>query len=351
MADDRDEKLRSLKDTIALIEKNYGKGSIMRLGDSALPAIDVISTGSIGLDYALGVGGVPRGRIVEIFGPESSGKSTTCLHIIAEAQKNNGLAAIIDAEHAFDINYSKKLGVDTNNLILSQPDFGEQALEIVDSLIRSNAMDVIVIDSVAALVPRSEIEGDMGDAHMAMQARLMSQALRKITGAISKSNTCVIFTNQLRSKIGIVFGNPETTTGGNALKFYASVRMDIRRIGAIKEGTDVIGNRVKVKVVKSKVAPPFKEVEFDILFNEGISKAGELIDLATEHEIVQKSGSWFTFEGDRFQGREQFKSKLLEDPKLLALLDKKVREDLGLLKKEEVKEEEPSKKSKSEKNK
>ncbi|MBM4174752.1 MAG: recombinase RecA [Ignavibacteria bacterium] len=351
MADERDEKLRSLKDTIALIEKNYGKGAIMRLGDFALPAIDVISTGSISLDFALGVGGVPRGRIVEIYGPESSGKTTTCLHVIAEAQKNNGLAAIIDAEHAFDINYAKKLGVDTNNLILSQPDFGEQALEIVDSLIRSNAMDVIVIDSVAALVPRSEIEGDMGDAHMAMQARLMSQALRKITGAISKSNTCVIFTNQLRSKIGIVFGNPETTTGGNALKFYASVRMDIRRIGVIKEGTDVIGNRVKVKVVKSKVAPPFKEVEFDILFNEGISKAGELIDLATEHEIVQKSGSWFTFEGDRFQGREQFKSKLLEDPKLLDLLDRKVREDLGLLKKEEVKEEEPSKKSKSEKNK
>lgn len=351
MADDRDEKLRSLKDTIALIEKNYGKGAIMRLGDSALPAIDVISTGSISLDYALGVGGVPRGRIVEIYGPESSGKTTTCLHIIAEAQKNNGLAAIIDAEHAFDINYAKKLGVDTNNLILSQPDFGEQGLEIVDSLVRSNAMDVIVIDSVAALVPRSEIEGDMGDAHMAVQARLMSQALRKITGAISKSNTCVIFTNQLRSKIGIVFGNPETTTGGNALKFYASVRMDIRRIGAIKDGTDVIGNRVKVKVVKSKVAPPFKEVEFDVLFNEGISKAGELIDLASDHELVQKSGAWFTFEGDRFQGREQFKSKLLEDPKLLALLDKKVREKLGLLKKEDVKEEEPAKKAKSEKNK
>ncbi|MBU2584790.1 MAG: recombinase RecA [Bacteroidetes bacterium] len=351
MADDRDEKLRSLNDTIALIEKNYGKGSIMRLGDSALPAIAVISTGSISLDYALGVGGVPRGRIVEIYGPESSGKTTICLHIIAEAQKNNGLAAIIDAEHAFDINYAKKLGVDTNNLILSQPDFGEQGLEIVDSLVRSNAMDVIAIDSVAALVPRSEIEGDMGDPHMAVQARLMSQALRKITGAISKSNTCVIFTNQLRSKIGIVFGNPETTTGGNALKFYASVRMDIRRIGAIKDGTDVIGNRVKVKVVKSKVAPPFKEVEFDVLFNKGISKAGELIDLASDHELVQKSGAWFTFEGDRFQGREQFKSKLLEDPKLLALLDKKVREKLGLWKKEDLKEEEPAKKAKSDKNK
>jgi recombination protein RecA len=351
MTDERDEKLRSLKDTIALIEKNYGKGSIMRLGDSALPAIDVISTGSIGLDYALGVGGVPRGRIVEIFGPESSGKSTTCLHIIAEAQKCNGLAAIIDAEHAFDINYARKLGVDTNNLILSQPDFGEQALEIVDSLIRSNAMDVIVVDSVAALVPRSEIEGDMGDAHMAVQARLMSQALRKITGAISKSNTCVIFTNQLRSKIGVFFGNPETTTGGNALKFYASVRMDIRRIGTIKEGTDVVGSRVKVKVVKSKVAPPFKEVEFDILFNEGISKAGELIDIATDHGLIQKSGSWFTFNGERFQGREQFKAKLFEDSKLFLLLERKVRQELGLLTNEDAKEEEPAKKSKSEKNK
>jgi recombination protein RecA len=351
MTDEKDEKLRSLKDTIALIEKNYGKGSIMRLGDSALPAIDVISTGSIGLDYALGVGGVPRGRIVEIFGPESSGKSTTCLHIIAEAQKCNGLAAIIDAEHAFDINYARKLGVDTNNLILSQPDFGEQALEIVDSLIRSNAMDVIVVDSVAALVPRSEIEGDMGDAHMAVQARLMSQALRKITGAISKSNTCVIFTNQLRSKIGVFFGNPETTTGGNALKFYASVRLDIRRIGTIKEGTDVVGSRVKVKVVKSKVAPPFKEVEFDILFNEGISKAGELIDIATDHGLIQKSGSWFTFNGERFQGREQFKAKLFEDSKLFLLLERKVRQELGLLTNEDTKEEEPAKKSKSEKNK
>ncbi len=256
---------------------------------------------------------------------------------------------MIDAEHAFDINYAKRLGVDTENLILAQPDFGEQALEILDSLIRSNAIDVIVIDSVAALVPRAEIEGEMGDAHMAVQARLMSQALRKITGVTSKSNTCVIFTNQLRSKIGVVFGNPETTTGGNALKFYASVRLDIRRIGAIKEGNDIVGSRVKVKVVKSKVAPPFKEVEFDILFNEGISKAGELIDLGIEHGLIQKSGAWLTFDGDRFQGREQLKNKLKEDPELMAKLEKQVKAKLGLIKPEEVQTEEPAKKSKSEK--
>lgn len=352
MASERDEKLKLLKETINLIEKTHGKGAIMRLGDQPVQTYDVISTGSISLDYALGIGGVPRGRIIEIFGPESSGKTTTCLHIIAEAQKNGGIAALIDAEHAFDINYAKRLGVDTENLILAQPDFGEQALEILDSLIRSNAIDVIVIDSVAALVPRAEIEGEMGDAHMAVQARLMSQALRKITGVTSKSNTCVIFTNQLRSKIGVVFGNPETTTGGNALKFYASVRLDIRRIGAIKEGNDIVGSRVKVKVVKSKVAPPFKEVEFDILFNEGISKTGELIDLGIEHGIIHKSGAWLTYDGDRFQGREQLKTKLKENPELMAKLEEEVKAKLGLIKQEEVpSQEEPAKKSKSEKSK
>lgn len=349
MADEREEKLKLLKETLNLIEKTHGKGAIMRLGDKPVQTYDVISTGSISLDYALGIGGVPRGRIIEIFGPESSGKTTTCLHIIAEAQKNGGIAALIDAEHAFDINYAKKLGVDTDNLILAQPDFGEQALEILDSLIRSNAIDVIVVDSVAALVPRAEIEGEMGDAHMAVQARLMSQALRKITGVTSKSNTCVIFTNQLRSKIGVVFGNPETTTGGNALKFYASVRLDIRRIGAVKEGNDVVGSRVKVKVVKSKVAPPFKEVEFDILFNEGISKTGELIDLGIEHGVIQKSGAWLTFDGERFQGREQMKSKLKEDPELMSKLEKQVKIKLGMIKTEESQPEEASKKSKSEK--
>lgn len=331
MSNEVEQKFKTLRDTITMIEKEYGKGSIMRLGDSQVAPIDVISTGSISLDYALGVGGVPRGRIIEIFGPESSGKTTTCLHIIAEAQKNNGLAALIDAEHAFDVHYAKKLGVDTENLILSQPDYGEQALEIVDSLVRSNAIDVIVIDSVAALVPRSEIEGDMGDAHMAVQARLMSQALRKITAAVSKSNTCVIFINQLRSKIGIQFGNPETTTGGNALKFYASVRLDIRRLSAIKEGTETIGNRTKVKIVKSKVAPPFKEVEFDILFNEGISKIGEIMDLGTEFGIIQKSGAWYTYNNERFQGRDQLKAKLQEDKQLLAELERKVREKVGLI--------------------
>lgn len=339
MANERDEKLKLLKETLNMIEKTHGKGAIMRLGDAPAMTYDVISTGSISLDYALGIGGVPRGRIIEIFGPESSGKTTTCLHIIAEAQRNGGIAALIDAEHAFDINYARRLGVNTEELILAQPDFGEQALEILDSLIRSNAIDVIVIDSVAALVPRSEIEGEMGDAHMAVQARLMSQALRKITGVTSKSNTCVIFTNQLRSKIGVTFGNPETTTGGNALKFYASVRLDIRRIGSIKEGNDVVGNRVKVKVVKSKVAPPFKEVEFDILFNEGISKIGELIDLGVEHGLIQKSGSWLTFDGERFQGREQMKTKLKEEPAFLEKLEHHVKQKLGLLKEENTTEE------------
>ena len=347
MTVDKDARLKILEDTISNIEKTYGKGTIMKLGDGVINAVESIPTGSLSLDFALGIGGVPRGRIVEIYGPESSGKTTVCLHIIAEAQKAGGLAAFIDAEHALDLNYAKKLGVDATNLLLSQPDFGEQALEIVDTLIRSNALDIIVIDSVAALVPRSEIEGDMGDPQMAMQARLMSQALRKITGAISKSKTCVIFTNQLRSKIGVMFGNPETTTGGNALKFYASVRLDIRRIAAIKDGQNVIGNRTKVKIVKSKVAPPFKEVEFDILYNEGISKAGDIIDLATDHSILKKSGAWFTYKEDRFQGREQLRQKMLEDSELFSAVELELKQALGMIKDAPKPEkEEPETKSK-----
>lgn len=345
MATDKDARLKILEETIASIDKTYGKGTIMKLGDGVINAVESISTGSLSLDYALGIGGVPRGRIVEIYGPESSGKTTLCLHIIAEAQKAGGLAAFIDAEHAMDLNYAKRLNVDTKNLLLSQPDFGEQALEIVDTLVRSNALDIIVIDSVAALVPRSEIEGDMGDPQMAMQARLMSQALRKLTGAISKSKTCVIFTNQLRSKIGVMFGNPETTTGGNALKFYASVRLDIRRVGALKDGQNVFGNRTKVKIVKSKVAPPFKEVEFDILYNEGISKAGEIIDMASEKNLLNKSGSWFTYKENRYQGRDQLKAKMLEDPALFASLEKDLKIALGMIKDEQpkpVKEKEES---------
>ncbi len=334
MAVDKEARMKILEETIANIDKTYGKGTIMKLGDGVINPVESISTGSLTLDFALGIGGVPRGRIIEIYGPESSGKTTLCLHIIAEAQKTGGLAAFIDAEHAMDLNYAKRLNVDTKNLLLSQPDFGEQALEIVDTLVRSNALDVIVIDSVAALVPRSEIEGDMGDPQMAMQARLMSQALRKLTGAISRSKTCVIFTNQLRMKIGIMFGNPETTTGGNALKFYASVRLDIRRIAAIKDGQNVIGNRTKVKIVKSKVAPPFKEVEFDIIYNEGISKAGEIIDLASEKNLLNKSGSWFTYKENRYQGRDQLKAKMLEDPELFASLEKDVKAMLGMIKDE-----------------
>lgn len=342
MSTEKDQRIKILEDTIVNLEKQFGKGTIMKLGDGVVSQVESISTGSLSLDYALGIGGVPRGRIVEIYGPESSGKTTLCLHIIAEAQKKGGLAAFIDAEHALDVNYAKRLKVDTTNLLLSQPDFGEQALEIVDTLIRSNALDIIVVDSVAALVPRSEIEGDMGDPQMAMQARLMSQALRKITGAISKSKTCVIFINQLRSKIGVMFGNPETTTGGNALKFYASLRLDIRRIAAIKDGNNVVGNRTKVKVAKSKVAPPFKEVEFDILYNEGISKAGDIIDLATDKGILKKSGAWFTYKEDRFQGRDQLKQKMLEDPTLLEGLEKEVKVALGMIQEEAkpVKEEE-----------
>ncbi|MEW6701365.1 MAG: recombinase RecA, partial [Bacteroidota bacterium] len=334
---DKDARMKILDETIASIDKTYGKGTIMKLGDGVINAVESISTGSLTLDFALGIGGVPRGRIVEIYGPESSGKTTLCLHIIAEAQKAGGLAAFIDAEHAMDLNYAKRLNVDTKNLLLSQPDFGEQALEIVDTLVRSNALDIIVVDSVAALVPRSEIEGDMGDPQMAMQARLMSQALRKLTGAISRSKTCVIFTNQLRSKIGVMFGNPETTTGGNALKFYASVRLDIRRIAPLKDGQNVIGNRTKVKIVKSKVAPPFKEVEFDIIYNEGISKAGDIIDLATERNILQKSGSWFTYNDNRYQGRDQLKQKMLEDQVLFSSLEKDVKTALGMIKNEQQK--------------
>jgi recombination protein RecA len=341
MSSDRDQKIKIIDEAIANIEKTYGKGSIMKLGDGVVNPVESIPTGALSLDYALGIGGIPRGRVTEIYGPESSGKTTLCLHIIAEAQKTGGLAAFIDAEHALDVNYAKRLGVDTANLLLSQPDFGEQALEITDTLVRSNALDIIVIDSVAALVPRSEIEGEMGDATMAVQARLMSQALRKLTGAISKSKTAVVFINQLRSKIGVMFGNPETTTGGNALKFYASLRIDIRRIAAIKEGNEVVGNRTKVKIVKSKVAPPFKEVEFDILYNEGISKTGDLLDLAVNFGIVKKSGAWFTYDEERFQGREQMRLRLIESPELFKKLDTEVKTKLGMNKAEmEVKQEE-----------
>lgn len=332
MSSEKEQKLKIIDEAIASIEKTYGKGSIMKLGDGVINPVESIPTGALSLDYALGIGGVPRGRVIEIYGPESSGKTTLCLHIIAEAQKLGGLAAFIDAEHALDVNYAKRLGVDTANLLLSQPDFGEQALEITDTLVRSNALDIIVIDSVAALVPRSEIEGEMGDATMAVQARLMSQALRKLTGAISKSKTAVIFINQLRSKIGVMFGNPETTTGGNALKFYASLRMDIRRVAAIKDGNDVIGNRTKVKIVKSKVAPPFKEVEFDILYNEGISKTGDVLDMAVNMGIVKKSGAWFTFEEDRFQGREQLRQKMVEHPEFFGKIEKEVKLKLGMIK-------------------
>jgi recombination protein RecA len=332
MPTEKEQKMKIIEDAITSIEKTYGKGSIMKLGDGVIHDIEAIPTGALSLDYALGIGGFPRGRVTEVYGPESSGKTTLCLHVIAEAQKMGGLAAFIDAEHALDVNYAKKLGVDTANLLISQPDFGEQALEITDTLVRSNALDVIVIDSVAALVPRSEIEGEMGDATMAVQARLMSQALRKLTAAISKSKTSVIFVNQLRSKIGVMFGNPETTTGGNALKFYASLRIDIRRIAAIKDGENVIGNRTKVKIVKSKVAPPFKQVEFDILYNEGISKTGDLIDLGVNMGIIKKSGAWFTYEEERFQGREGFRQKLIELDDMKSKLEKEIRQKLGMIK-------------------
>jgi len=329
------QKSKALEVTIAQIEKQFGKGSIMKLGEKKQEAIDVIPTGSIGLDLALGVGGVPRGRIIEIYGPESSGKTTLCLHIIAEAQKRGGIAAFIDAEHALDVNYARALGVNTDDLLISQPDTGEQALEIAEMLVRSGAVDVIVIDSVAALVPKAEIEGEMGDAHMGLQARLMSQALRKLTAAISKSGTTVIFTNQIRMKIGVFFGNPETTTGGYALKFYASVRMDIRPLSPIKEGNDKIGTRTKVKVVKNKVAPPFKEAEFDIVYGTGISKEGEVLDIASDINIIEKSGAWYSYKGERIgQGRENAKQYLKEHPEVLNEIENAILEKYGLLKRE-----------------
>jgi len=329
---EKESKIKAIQSAVDQIEKNFGKGSVMKLGDKPILRIESISTSSISLDACLGIGGIPKGRITEIYGPESSGKTTVCLHVIAEAQRSGGVAAFIDTEHALDINYAKRIGVDVKNLLFSQPDFGEQALEIVETLIRSNAIDIIVIDSVAALTPRAELEGDMGDPTMGVHARLMSQALRKLTAAISKSNAAVIFTNQLRSKIGVMFGNPETTTGGNAMKFYASVRLDIRKKEVIKDGNDIIGNRVKVKVVKNKVAPPFRETEFDILYNEGISKMGDLIDAAVTYDVINKSGSWFSYKGDRLgQGREAVKKCLLEDPNLYESVEKNVKYKLGIL--------------------
>lgn len=321
------EKLKALQLTMDKIEKSYGKGSIMKLGDRVVEEVPAISSGSIGLDIAMGVGGYPKGRIIEIFGPESSGKTTLAIHAIAEAQKAGGIAAIIDAEHAFDPGYASKLGVDINELLISQPDNGEQALEIADNLIRSGAVDIIVIDSVAALTPKSEIEGEMGDSKMGLQARLMSQALRKLTANINKTKTCVIFINQLREKIGVMFGNPETTTGGNALKFYASVRLDIRRVGQIKDGDESQGNHTRVKVVKNKVAPPFKKAEFDIMYGEGISKTGEIIDLGVELNIIKKSGSWFSYGDTKLgQGRESVKSLLRDNPELAQELETKILE-------------------------
>ncbi|MFN4147118.1 MAG: recombinase RecA [Runella sp.] len=327
MADNKEQKIKALQTTIEKLDKAYGKGTVMRLSDTKVMDVEVVSTGSVGLDLALGIGGLPRGRIVEVYGPESSGKTTLAMHCIAEAQKAGGLAAFIDAEHAFDRVYAQKLGIDTHNLLISQPDNGEQALEIAEHLISSGAIDIIVIDSVAALVPKAEIEGEMGDSKMGLQARLMSQALRKLTGVINRTNCCCIFINQLRDKIGVMFGSPETTTGGNALKYYASVRLDIRRIGQIKESADnITGNRTKVKVVKNKLAPPFKVVEFDIMYGEGISKVGEIIDLAVELEIVKKSGSWFSYEGNRLsQGRDAVKQLLKDNPELTEELEAKIR--------------------------
>jgi recombination protein RecA len=325
-------KNKALDAALAQIERAFGKGSIMKLGQREALEIEAISTGSLGLDIALGIGGLPKGRIVEIYGPESSGKTTLALHVVAEAQKKGGACAFVDAEHALDPAYARKLGVDINNLLISQPDAGEQALEIADTLVRSGAIDVLVIDSVAALVPRAELEGEMGDSLPGLQARLMSQALRKLTASISKSNTLVIFINQIRMKIGVMFGSPETTTGGNALKFYASVRLDIRRIGALKNGDDVVGNATRVKVVKNKVAPPFKVVEFDIMYGEGISKTGELIDLGDKAGVVEKSGSWYSYDGQRIgQGRENAKKFLKDNPEVANAIEQKVRENAGIL--------------------
>ena len=326
MANENAEKLKALKLTIDKLEKSYGKGVVMKMDDDSVVNIPSISTGSLGLDMALGIGGLPKGRVVEIYGPEASGKTTLAMHCVAEAQKKGGIAAFVDAEHAFDRFYAEKIGVDTDELLIAQPDDGEQALEIADNLIRSGAIDIIVIDSVAALVPRAELEGDMGDSKMGLQARLMSQALRKLTGTISKTGCICIFINQLREKIGVMFGNPETTTGGNALKFYSSVRLDIRRIGQIKDGVDIVGNRVKVKVAKNKVAPPFRVIEFDIMYGEGVSKAGEVLDLGVEAEIVKKSGSWFSYNGTKLgQGRDSVKKLLLDNPELMDEIEDKVK--------------------------
>ncbi len=327
------EKQKALNLAVGQIEKQFGKGSIMRLGNGEplLQGVQTISTGALSLDIALGVGGVPRGRIVEIYGPESSGKTTLCLHIVAEAQKKGGIAAFIDAEHALDVQYARKLGVRTDDLLISQPDTGEQALDIAEMLVRSGSIDILVVDSVAALVPKAELEGEMGDAHMGVQARLMSQALRKLTGTISKSQTCLIFINQIRMKIGVMFGNPETTTGGNALKFYASQRLDIRRIGTIKNGDEVIGSRTRVKVVKNKVAPPFREAEFDVLYGTGISREGDLLDMAVEHDVVEKSGSWYSFQGTRLgQGRDQVREALKSKPELYEEIERLLLGKLGI---------------------
>ncbi len=335
MSTEKDAKLKALKLTLDKLDKTYGKGTVMKMGDSAVEDVDVIPTGSLGLDVALGVGGYPRGRVIEIYGPESSGKTTLTLHAMAEAQKKGGIAAFIDAEHAFDRGYAEKLGVDIENLIISQPDNGEQALEIADNLIRSGAIDIVVIDSVAALTPKSEIEGEMGDSKMGLHARLMSQALRKLTGSISKTKCTVIFINQLREKIGVMFGNPETTTGGNALKFYASVRLDIRRSTQIKDtDSNAMGNKTRVKVVKNKVAPPFKQVEFDIMYGEGISKVGEIIDLGVDFEIIKKAGSWFSYDDTKLgQGRDAVKNLLLDNPELMEELENKIKDAIAAISK------------------
>src|SRR5690242_19570378 len=339
-AEDRNdrERLKAIEMAVGQIEKQFGKGSIMRLGQKdAIAQIPAISTGAVSLDYALGIGGMPRGRVIEIFGPESSGKTTLALQVIAEAQKTGGMAAFVDAEHALDAQYARKLGVDLDNLLVSQPDNGEQALEIVEVLVRSGGVDVVVVDSVAALVPRAEIEGEMGESQMGLQARLMSQALRKLTGIVSKSKTCLIFINQLREKIGVMFGNPETTTGGRALKFYASVRVDIRRIASIKDGDVVIGGRTRVKIVKNKVAPPFREAEFDIMYGQGISREGDLLDLAANNNIVEKSGAWFAFAGERLgQGRENAKQFLKDNPAVFKTIEDRVRHELGMIREADI---------------
>jgi len=336
--DDQKERNKALDIAVGQIEKQFGKGAIMRLGQrGAIGPVDVISTGAISIDYALGIGGMPRGRVVEIYGPESSGKTTLALQVIAEAQKAGGMAAFVDAEHALDAQYAQKLGVDVENLLVSQPDHGEQALEIVEVLIRSGGVDVVVVDSVAALVPKAEIDGEMGEAQMGLQARLMSQALRKLTGVVSKSKTTLVFINQLREKIGVMFGNPETTTGGRALKFYASVRVDIRRIASIKDGDQIIGGRTRIKVVKNKLAPPFREAEFDIMYGEGVSREGDLLDLAVEKRIIEKSGAWFAYAGERLgQGRENAKQFLKDNPDIRQIVEERVRKELGLAREAEV---------------